>query len=243
MITEADAIGPYSRQFAPPFRVGIVSAQQVTPFPAVRVQFPDRDNVVSWWLPMAVKCSQDDKDFWMPDVGEQVLCVMDEHDENGAVLGAIYSEADTAEGWAAAGVRGFQASDGAIVTYNRNSHVLTAQLPTGATVTVTTGQGSKLILGSDGTALMQDAAGAYVKATNDGNVHVNGNLLVAGTIGTTSGTWGNGSATITGTIQATEDITASTAGNNISVTNHTHQQPVDSHGDTEQATDAPTANT
>ncbi|MGH7118169.1 MAG: phage baseplate assembly protein V, partial [Acetobacteraceae bacterium] len=212
MITEADAIGPYSRQYTPPFRVGIVTAQQVSPFPAVRVRFPERDNIVSYWLPLSVRCSQDDKDFWMPDIGEQVLCLMDEHDENGAVLGAIYSNADAPESWAAAGVRGFQASDGAIVTYDRNSHTLTAQLPSGATVTVTTGQVSKVVLGSDCTALMQDAAGAYVKATNDGNVRVNGNLLVAGTIGTTSGTWGNGSATVTGTIKATQDIVASTAG-------------------------------
>ncbi|MGH2873586.1 MAG: hypothetical protein ACRDL5_14140, partial [Solirubrobacteraceae bacterium] len=102
---------------------------------------------------------------------------------------------------------------------------------------------SKVVLGSDGTALMQDAAGAYVKATNDGSVRVNGNLLVAGTIGTTSGTWGDGSATVTGTIKATQDIVASTAGNNISVTSHVHAQSPDSHGDTEQPTDAPTAGT
>ncbi|MGH3265040.1 MAG: phage baseplate assembly protein V, partial [Trebonia sp.] len=208
MLTEADAIGPYSRQVSAPFRVGIVSAQQLSPFPAVRVQFPDRDNVVSGWLPPVVRCSQDDKDFWLPDIGEQVVCLMDEHDENGAVLGAIYSEADTAKSWAAAGVRGFQASDGAIVTYNRNNHTLTAQLPTGATATISTGQGSKMVLGSDGTALVRDAAGAYVKATNDGNVHVNGNLLVAGTISTTAGTWGDGHGTITGSLTATGELTA-----------------------------------
>jgi len=223
MLTDSDARGPYSRQYAPPFRVGIVTAQQITPYPAVRVKFPDRDNVVSWWLPMAVRCSQDDKDFWMPDTGEQVLCLMDEHDENGAVLGAIYSTVDTPEGWAAAGVRGFQASDGAVVTYNRNSHTLNAALPNGSTVTVTTGQGSKVVLGSDGTALIEDAAGAYVKATNDGNVHVNGNLLVAGTIGTTSGTWGNGDMTVTGTVQATQEITAGYGGSDqVDVQTHTH---------------------
>jgi phage baseplate assembly protein gpV len=31
----------------------------------------------------------------MPDVGEQVACLMDEHDEEGAVLGSIYSSTDT----------------------------------------------------------------------------------------------------------------------------------------------------
>lgn len=222
MITEADAIGPRSVQFAPPFRVGIVTAQQVTPFPAVRVKFPERDNIVSYWLPLSVRSSQDDKDFWMPDIGEQVLCLMDEHDENGAVLGAIYSNVDTPVGWAAVGVRGFQASDGAVVTYNRNTHVLTAQLPNGAAVTVTTGQGSKVVLGADGTALLQDAAGAYVKCENTGVVQINGNLAVAGTISTTAGAWGDGHGTITGNVTATGEVTAkSGTGASVGLSTHT----------------------
>lgn len=220
MITDDDARGPYSVQYEPPFRVGIVTAQQITPFAAVRVKFPDRDNIISYWLPISSRCSQDDKDFWMPDLGEQVLCLMDAHDEDGSVLGSVPSTVDTSPSWAAVGVRGFQAWDGAIVTYNRNTHTLTAQLPEGATVNITTGQGSKVVLGSDGTALMQDGIGAFVQCLNTGVVQINGNLRVAGTISSASGTWGNGSATITGTLKATEDIVASTATSNISLTNH-----------------------
>lgn len=223
MITDADARGPYSRQFAPPFRVGIVTAQQLSPFQAVRVQFPDRDNVQSWWLPIVQPKAQDDKVFWIPDVGEQVVVLMDEHDENGAVVGAIPSNVDTPPGWASANMFGVQFSDGTIIRYDRGAHALTATVVSGGTATVSTGKGNQVVLGSDGTSLMQDAAGAYVKATNDGNVHVNGNLLVAGTIGTTSGTWGNGDMTVTGTVQATQEITAGYGGgDSVGVQTHTH---------------------
>ena len=233
---------PYAVQYHPVFRTGLVSAQNVAAG-QVRVQFPDRDGVVSYWLPVVVPKTQNDKFFFMPDIGEQVVVLMDEHDEYGAVVGSIPSTVDAPPSWAAVGVGGFQASDGAIVTYNRNTHVWLVQLPNGAAAEVTTGQGSKVILGADGTALIQDAIGAFVKCLNTGVVQINGNLEVAGTIGTTDGTWGDGSATVTGTIKATQDIVASTAGNNISVTSHVHAQPNDSHGDTEQPTDAPTAGT
>src|SRR5262249_30052845 len=46
------------------------------------------------WLPVLVTKSQEDKAYWMPDVGEQVICLMDERDEAGVVLGAIYSSVD-----------------------------------------------------------------------------------------------------------------------------------------------------
>jgi phage baseplate assembly protein V len=223
MITEADARGPSGQQFNPPFRVGIVDAQQLTPFPAVRVKFPDRDNVISYWLHVASRGSQNDKEFWMPDLGEQVLCIMDEHDEYGSVVGSLGNTTDTSPSFAAVGVRGFEASDGAVVTYDRNTHTLLASLPTGSTVNVVTAQGSKVVLGSDGTALMQDAAGAYVKATNDGTVHVNGNLLVAGTISTTAGTWGDGHGTITGSLSATGEVTAGSGGaDQVGLQTHTH---------------------
>ena len=85
------------------FRVGIVK-QQDPAKARVRVTFPDYDQVQSYWLPIVVPKTQDDKAYWIPDIDEQVVCDMDEHDEAGAVLGAIYSSADaptvqTADKW------------------------------------------------------------------------------------------------------------------------------------------------
>jgi len=80
------------------FRIGLVQeigtgAKQGR----VRVRFPDHDQVVSWWLFVCVpKSGSGGKGWWIPDLGEQVLCLMDKYDEDGAVLGAIYSSADVA---------------------------------------------------------------------------------------------------------------------------------------------------
>jgi phage baseplate assembly protein gpV len=86
----------YRERFAslnPTLRVGIVQAQD-TANAKVRVVFPDYDAMISWWLPVIFAKTQDDKFYWIPDIGEQVVCLMDLRDEAGAVLGAIYSAAD-----------------------------------------------------------------------------------------------------------------------------------------------------
>jgi len=86
----------YRERFAslnPTFRVGIVQQQDALRA-KVRVVFPDYDEVISWWLPIIFFKTQNDKAYWIPDIGEQVVCLMDLRDEAGAVLGAIYSDAD-----------------------------------------------------------------------------------------------------------------------------------------------------
>jgi phage baseplate assembly protein gpV len=86
----------YRERFAslnPTFRIGIVQAQDPA-HAKVRVVFPDYDAMISWWLPVVFAKTQDDKVYWIPDIGEQVVCLMDLRDEAGAVLGAIYSNAD-----------------------------------------------------------------------------------------------------------------------------------------------------
>ena len=86
----------YRERFAslnPTFRVGIVQAQD-TAHAKVRVVFPDYDEMISWWLPVVYFKTQNDQAYWIPDIGEQVVCLMDLRDEAGAVLGAIYSSAD-----------------------------------------------------------------------------------------------------------------------------------------------------
>jgi phage baseplate assembly protein V len=229
---------PYAVQFHPVFRTGLVTAQNIAAG-QVRVRFPDRDNIVSFWLPVHALGTQDDKFWWMPDIGEQVVVLMDEHDEYGTVVGSMYSTADTPPGWAGPNVRGIQFSDGTILRYDRSAHMLTAALGNGGSATLSTPLGNEVVLGSDGTVTLQDQKGASVKLSNDGNVRVNGNLLVSGTIGTFNGSFGNGDMTITGTIQATGDITAGQGGQNVSALNHTHGGVQTGGG----STAAPNANT
>lgn len=73
-------------------RFGIVS--QIDPINVLaRVNFGD-DDLTSFWLPVLQTKTLKDKFYVMPDVGEQVACLMDENSEDGVILGAIYSSED-----------------------------------------------------------------------------------------------------------------------------------------------------
>ena len=73
-------------------RFGIVS--QINPVLAqARVNFAD-DESTSYWLPIIQSKTMKDKFFVMPDIGEQVVCLMDENSEDGVILGSIYSSED-----------------------------------------------------------------------------------------------------------------------------------------------------
>lgn len=115
----------YRERFAslnPTFRVGIVQAQD-TANAKVRVVFPDYDEMISWWLPVIFAKTQDDKFYWIPDIGEQVVCLMDLRDEAGAVLGAIYSAADVPPVNSADKFH-IAFKDGASFDYDRVAHLL-----------------------------------------------------------------------------------------------------------------------
>jgi len=137
-----------------PYRIGIVESQDAASC-HVRVRFPDRDQAVSYWLPIVVRGSQSAKDYWLPEVGEQVVCLMDEFDEDGAVLGSIYSSVDTPAAGMTADKRHFLAADGALFDYDDEAHALTVVLPAGATLSV-------------------GASGAQMAIDASGNVTVNG---------------------------------------------------------------------
>jgi phage baseplate assembly protein V len=102
----------------------------------VRVKFPDRGNLISWWLNVGVRKTQNDKDWWIPDVGEMVTCLMDRDYENGTVLCSMYSSADVPPEGATVNQRIIEFSDGAVIKYDRSAHALTANLPAGATAAI-----------------------------------------------------------------------------------------------------------
>nr|DAU52952.1 MAG TPA: baseplate assembly protein [Caudoviricetes sp.] len=73
-------------------RFGIVS--QINPLLVqARVNFGDDDST-SFWLPVLQTKTLKDKFYSMPDIGEQVVCLMDENSEDGVILGAVYSSED-----------------------------------------------------------------------------------------------------------------------------------------------------
>jgi phage baseplate assembly protein V len=128
------------------YRVGIVKVQD--PAKArVRVTFPDRDQMESWWLPVVFAKTQNDKSYWIPDIGEQVVCVMDELDEDGAVLGAIYSSVDRPPTASADKIH-WTFKDGAAFEYDRSVHSLQVNIPNGGVVAIVANGASIAIDGS-----------------------------------------------------------------------------------------------
>lgn len=90
----------------------------------VRVTLPECDNLRSNWLPVLQHNTQNNKDYWLPDIGEQVEVLLDDNGEDGVVLGAVYSTVDTAP-LASRDKRYVHFSDGAAFEYDRKLHQLT----------------------------------------------------------------------------------------------------------------------
>jgi len=138
------------------FRVGLVKQQDLQSA-RVRVTFPDRDQMMSYWLPILFPKTQDDKSYWIPDIGEQVVCLMDEHDEAGAVMGAIYSRSDAAPVNSADKYH-LSFKDGASVEYDRAAHALAVSLPEAATLNLSV-SGASIAIDSSGNITVHAAGG------------------------------------------------------------------------------------
>jgi phage baseplate assembly protein V len=141
------------------FVVGLVKTQDAVNC-RVRVTFPHRSQMQSWWLPVLVPKSQSDKAYWMPDIGEMVVCLMDEHFEDGAVLGAIYSSTDTPPA-SSPDKYHWTFKDGATFDYDRSSHALAVTLPAGGTMTIR----------ANGATIQIDASG-NINLTAAGNINL-----------------------------------------------------------------------
>lgn len=114
-----------------------------TPFEAIRkglvssvnrenctaqVYFPDMDEKVSFDLPVMQKNTLNTKYYWMPEPNEQVICAFFANgSQEGVVLGAIYSEADTVpkEFLESDDCDGILFSDGTLIRYDVKNHKLT----------------------------------------------------------------------------------------------------------------------
>ena len=151
---------------------------------AARVYFADVE-ITSYWLPICYPKTQDDKCYWMPDVGEQVRAIMDEHLEDGSILGAVYSAADAVP-WASANKAGVRFKDGGEVVYDRASGKLSLNAIGDLAATV----GGNLQATISGTATIESGGDATFKAPKvlidapeaecTGNLKVSGQLAYAG---------------------------------------------------------------
>lgn len=215
------------------FATGTVSAIDPVNVRA-RVRLPDHDNLRTWWLDIMQNNTYKNKDYCMPDVGEQVKVLMTPDGVEGVILGAVYSGKDTPV-ISDPDRRRTDFADGTFVEYDRKNNAMAIG---GAIKTLTITTHSDIILQTDTqvTVIAQNSATVRTKtatinagdsatiktqkATIDspkteitGNATIKKNLLVEGRITgkggmSISGGSEGAAATITGSLTATGDISA-----------------------------------
>ena len=116
-------------------RVGVVNSTDPKTS-TVRVKFDDDDGLISYDLRVLVRKVKKDQDYWMPDIGDHVLCVFLPFGlEQGFVLGSFYSSADTPPANSQDRIH-FQMQDGATFYYDRQESLLYVSLPKDAQMEV-----------------------------------------------------------------------------------------------------------
>lgn len=94
----------------------------------VRVTFSDRDDIRSFWLHVLHQRTRPDQYWWMPEPGEHVACLVDEHGEDGVVMGAIYGRDKPPE--SSADVFVIKWANGGYIRHDRASGELEIYAPT-----------------------------------------------------------------------------------------------------------------
>lgn len=108
--------------------IGRVSSVDVNTNTA-RVAFSDKDDLVSGNLMIVNRGSMADKDYWIPDIDEQVLCLMMPNKSGlglneGFILGSFFSAEDAPQE-RSADVRAVKFGDGTVIKHDRSTGNLT----------------------------------------------------------------------------------------------------------------------
>lgn len=109
-------------------RIGTVSSINVDKG-TVRVAFVAQDNMVTYELPVITRGSKSNKDYWLPDIDEQVLCIFLPNISGrgvceGFVLGTFYSSVDIPIEHSE-DIHAVKFGDGSEIKHNRSTGKLT----------------------------------------------------------------------------------------------------------------------
>lgn len=92
-----------------------------------RVVFDDKDSTVSPELHVLHRYSGKNKDYWLPDIGDQVACLFAANDKNastGWILGSYFTDKQPVQ-VSNSDIMRLDFADGSYFEYNRSSHGLT----------------------------------------------------------------------------------------------------------------------
>lgn len=199
-------IAELERMVANLLRVGTVEAVDASRAVAtVRI-----GEIVTDWLPWFSRRAGKDREWWTPEPGEQVMLLSPYGDTTqGHILPGLYQAAHPAPADSSDIFRQtFQ--DGAVIEYDRASHVLKAYVPGQAEVLA-----DKTIFGT---------AGQHIELTAP-TITLNGFTQINGAL-TQGGGSNGGNARLNGTLHTVKDITTDAdVVANVSLNNHTHTCP------------------
>lgn len=207
-------------------RIKIGTVSSVNPAKATaRVVFPDDDGLVSYDLQVMQVNGFRNKDYAMPDVGTDVVCIfLGSGTEEGFIIGAVYTEGNPPPE-SSIDKRTVVFKDGTRISYDRETHTLSAEI--GGTSIVADRQNVSITAPAAVTVNCTTAtvnASASVKLDTP-KTDITGVLNVAGLITgkgglAISGGGGGAAATVTGTLKTTGDVVAG----GISLQGHTHTE-------------------
>lgn len=188
-------VSDMERRLASVIRVGTVAEADYSAA-RVRVAFGE---AVSDWLPWLTLRAGNDRTWWSPEVGEQVVVLSPSGDTaQGVVLGSIYQSAHPAPASSPDVDRRVYA-DGAVIDYDRSAHRLHAVIP-GDIVA----KASKNVTVQAG-GVISVTAGSAVEVTAP-QITLNGTIFLNGPM-TQGGGSGGGNATLKGNLHTVGDIT------------------------------------
>ncbi len=192
-------------------KVGFVCARRNDPEegPQVRVSQPDKDDLISDWLTVVQKSTVGTKDFWLPQLGEQVLfSTLPNGISKGFVHGSFYSKG-TPPPTTSEDARHTTFADGTVIEFDSSNSTLTidskgpVNLKIKGPVRLDSEGDVELTTQSNLSAKVSDTA--TVESPNiklKGNVEITGNLTVVGDLTAEGATFnhdilvnGNGTAT------------------------------------------------
>ena len=175
-------------------RIGEVSSVDAAKGTA-RVVFDDFDSIVSYDLQVICRNTFANRDYAMPDIGEDVICIfLPTGTEAGFILGSVYAgeitpPEDTINR------RCVEFSDGSKFMYDRAAHKFTASI--GDTSIAIDGDGVDV----QSKSTIRAKVGATEATIGTDGVSITGNLTVSGNI-SASGSASAASVTASGTLTA-----------------------------------------
>ena len=95
-----------------------------------RVVFDDKDDTTSPELHIVHRFSGTNKDYWVPDIGDQVVCIFANNDTNfstGWILGSYFTDKHPPQ-VASPDIMRLNFADGSFMEYNRGNSSLTIKV-------------------------------------------------------------------------------------------------------------------